>query len=125
MKKILLIALSLIMLFVCDVSYASTVPSIGAQSSTPTYLSGTFSRDYTSWSLTAGQIIAQTGTATSLTVRPYSTTGERLSNARTFHAGALSGSQAYWSNGLLLSTILIKTNHNGSGMITIGGIWRF
>ena len=84
-------------------------------------------RSYSAFSLSGNVSISAYGNATSLTVRAYEENSQgqhtKLSNAKTYRAGALSGGQSYWS---LPAKICIKCNNDSQGdWIYVYGTWKF
>lgn len=141
MKKKLfasLIALLLLCAFITP-AYAYSTSSIGTNQSADGndyWHAHGVTRSYSSFSLnnptptTTPYIYPPNGNATKLTVRAYKdssngahTSHTRISNAKTYKAGSLSGGQAYWSTP---EELCIKCNNNSQGdWIWVVGNWLF
>ena len=101
----------------------SFTETFSAYSTTSTWLRKNVARDNAAFSL-SGTWIRTYGSATSLTIRPYKTDGTtKLSNAKTYRSGAISGGQTYWSNPPFV--IWIKGNSDASNLVEVRGVWSF
>lgn len=118
------LVVALLLLFVSP-TYAFTTDEVTATSSSSTWFVHGQHRDYSGFSLSGpAGLDTEYGHATKLTVRAYTIDHTKLSNAKTYKSGSLSGGQSYWS---LPTYLCVKTNHDYSGNDTIyvRGTWRF
>lgn len=130
-KKIIAAALVTVMMLAFAspaFAYSTTVIGTNESASGNDYWHNhNVTRSYSAFSLSGNVSIHAYGNATSLTVRAYEEDSQgqhtRLSNAKTYKAGALSGGQSYWS---LPSKICIKCNNDSQGnWVYVYGTWKF
>lgn len=123
-KKLLASILVVVLLFAfANTAFAYAPSSISTSSSTTNCFAHDVSRSYTSFSLSGNAYITTYGSATSLTVRAYTLDHTKLSNAKTYRSGALSGGQAYWDTP---AKICVRCNNDSNGdMVKVGGTWHF
>ena len=122
-KKIFTTVLIVALLFAFATSaFAETITDTFSAGSS-TWVRQGVSRDNSAFSL-SGVWIRTWYSATSLTIRPYKTDGTtKLSNAKTYRSGAISGGQTYWSNPP--SIIWIRGNSDTGDKVDVYGSWTF